>query len=254
MSFLRTSPHRNALRQGASVRAAGHSVSLCAALLCLSAFCSERTMLGQAAVAPDTEFWDEIDLAARLSTKFTLTLPLVLRNSVTLPDPQLYGVGPLLDFAALKHVTLTAGYLFVGLPRTGAGYRVHVPLAAVTLHAGYRRLLLSDRSRAEGLIGIPQDPIRYRNKLVLDLPLADGRWQPFLSNEAIYDFAKSAWTQNRFQAGVGRQMGPRLRLDVFYLERNARRSNPPATHAIGTTLSIRFTRTSHHEGQPHEQN
>jgi len=171
-----------------------------------------------------------------------------------LPNPQLYGVGPLFDFAVLKHLTITGGYLFVGLPNTGAGYNVNVPLAAVTFKAKLARLKVSDRSRAEGLIGLPQDPIRYRNKLILDVPFDSERWQPFLSDEVFYDFSKSAWSQNRFQAGLGRELTPRLRLDLFYMERNARQSNPTASHIIGTTLQIKFTKNTRRDSVPHEEN
>ncbi len=208
----------------------------------------------QARRAPDVEFWDEVDLSARLVPKLTVTVPLVLRDSVSRSNPQLYGVGPLFDYSIAKHATLTGGYLFVGLPTVGTGNDVHVPLAAVTLKGTLRRLEASDRNRAESLVGLPDNPIRYRNKLVLSLPLADGRWQPFASDEVFYDFSKSAWTQNRFQAGIGHELNARLRLDLFYLERNARKGNPAATHAVGTTLQIKLTRRTHREGLPHEEN
>ena len=208
----------------------------------------------QAKRAPDVEFWDELDLSARLMPKLTVTVPLVVRNSVSRSNPQLYGLGPLFDYAIAKHVTVTGGYLFVGLPHAGNGNDVHVPLAAITLKAKLSRLDASDRSRAEGLIGLPQNPIRYRNKLVLDVPLADGRWQPFASDEVFYDFSKSDWTQNRFQAGIGHELNARLRLDLFYLERNSRKSNPTATHALGTTLQIKLTPRTRREGLPHEEN
>jgi hypothetical protein len=204
--------------------------------------------------APDTEFWDEMDISVGLSAKTTLTIPLVVRTSVSLADPQLYGFGPFFDVALTKHLTATAGYLFVALPRTGVGYKANVPLAAITLRGLVGRLQVSDRNRAEGLIGIPRDPIRYRNKLVLSLPLAQGKWLPFLSDEAFYDFSQAAWSQNRFQVGIGREIQERLRLDVFYLERNVRQSRPTATHAIGTTLELKLTRAAKRRGLPHEEN
>ena len=213
-----------------------------------------KIMHAQTGHAPDTEFWDELDLSARLGPNLTVTVPLVIRDSTTLPNPQLYGVGPLFDYALVRHMNVTGGYLFVGVPNAGPGYDVHVPLAAITFKAKIKRLDMSDRNRAEGLIGLPQNPIRFRNKLVLDLPLRSGRWTPFLSDEVFYDFSKSAWTQNRFQAGFGHELSSRLRLDFFYLERNARQSNPTATHALGTTLQIKLRSRTHREGLPHEEN
>lgn len=224
------------------------------ACACILLGLSTSMLFGQAHPGPDVELWNEIDLSSPIAHRVALTVPVVVRDSTSLADPQLLGVGPLVDFAVLRHVTITGGYLFASLPNTGTGYRVNVPLAAVTLRAKLARLEMSDRSRAEGLIGVPHDPIRYRNKLVLDAPFDSGRWRPFLSDEAFYDFSKSAWSQNRFQAGLGRELSPRLRLDVFYMERNARQGNPTASHIIGTTLQIKFVRETRRESVPHEEN
>jgi hypothetical protein len=217
-------------------------------------FSYASTLNGQTRPGTDVEVWNEIDISSPLARGVTLTVPVVVRDSTSLANPQLFGFGPLVDFAALKHLTMTAGYLFVSLPETGTGYNVNVPLAAMTLKAKLARLKMSDRSRAEELIGLPQNPIRYRNKLILDLPFDSERWQPFLSDEVFYDFSKSAWTQNRFQAGLGRELSPRLRVDLFYMERNARQSNPTASHIVGTTLQIKFTKDTRRESVPHEEN
>ena len=203
---------------------------------------------------PDTELWDELDVSARVSGRATLTVPFVARNSTSFADPQLYGLGPFLDIVLSQHLTVTTGYLFVGLPTTELSYKAHVPLAAVTVHASVGRLRVSDRNRAEGLIGIPRDPIRYRNKLVLSYPLHRETWKPFLSDEAFYDCSQAAWSQNRFQAGLGRALGEQLRLDLFYLERNVRRGNPTATHAIGTTLEWKLRPRTRRGALPHEEN
>ena len=146
------------------------------------------------------------------------------------------------------------GYLFVALPQTGPAYDVHVPLAAVTIREDFGRFRLQDRNRAERLIGIPHSPVRYRNKLVMDLPSPSERWLPFMSDEVFYDFSQSLWSQNRLQAGLGRQMNKQLRLDVFYLERDAHKSHPSATHAIGLTLEVRLTAKTHRKGISHEEN
>jgi hypothetical protein len=206
------------------------------------------------AATTDVESWNEVDVSAPLSARATLTVPFVIRDSFQLPNPQLAGLGPIVDLSVEKHLTVTAGYLFVALPQTGPGYYVHVPLAAVTLREDFGHFRLQDRNRAEGLIGIPNSPIRYRNKLVVDLPSPSERWLPFLSDEAFYDFSQSLWSQNRFQAGLGRQINEQLRLDVFYLERDAHKSHPSATHAIGVTLEVRLTAKTRRKGISHEEN
>jgi hypothetical protein len=210
--------------------------------------------LAQGRPAPDAEFWNEIDVSGHLNQRTTLTVPVVLRDSFSLTNPQLFGIGPLVDFALTKRLSLTAGYLFVSLPNTGAGYYANVPLAAVTVKGRLARIEASDRNRAEVLFGIPKRPIRYRNKLALDLPFDSRRWQLFMTDEAFYDFSQSAWSQNRFQAGVGRALSRMVRLDVFYMERNVRQSNPPASHIIGTTLEIKFKGESREERIAHGEN
>jgi hypothetical protein len=211
---------------------------------------------GSAQITPaaDGQLWNEVDVSTRVTSMVTLTVPIVLRNGFSLSDPKLFGIGPLVDIALSKHVTVTTGYLFVDLPNTGLGYAVHVPLGAITLRQTVGGVHLSDRNRAEALIGLPQSPIRYRNKLVLSLPFADERWQPFLTNETFYDFSKSYWSQNRFQAGIGRQLSSRTRFDVFYLERSVHLSHPTASHIIGLTLEIKLTHRTSRRGVPQEEN
>ena len=75
-----------------------------------------------------------------------------------------------------------------------------------------------------------------------------------MSDEAFYDFSRSLWSQNRFQAGLGRQLNEQLRLDVFYLERDAHQSHPSATHAIGLTLEVRLTAKTRRKAVSHEEN
>jgi hypothetical protein len=198
--------------------------------------------------------WNEVDVSAPLNGRATLTVPLVIRDSFQLPNPQLAGLGPLVDVAVAKHLTITAGYLYVVLPNSGPGYDVHVPLAAVTIREEIAHFRLQDRNRAEGLIGIPGSPIRYRNKLVIDLPSFSEGWLPFLSDEILYDFSQSLWSQNRFQAGIGRQLNDQLRLDMFYLERDAHKARPAATHAVGITLEVRLTAKTRRKGVSHEEN
>ena len=163
---------------------------------------------------------------------------MVIRSSFNLANPQLAGLGPVFDVSVAKFVIVTGGYLFVTLPKTGPGYSVHVPLAAVTLRQTWHHLRISDRNRAEALIGIPHSPIRYRNKLAVDLGLPSSRVNPFISDEVFYDFEQSAWTQNRLAVGAGIRLNPRLGLDLYYLERSAHKTLPSSVHALGLTLEI----------------
>lgn len=196
------------------------------------------SVLGENARASDWQVWSEVDITAELANRVRVTIPIVVRSSVELPNPQLAGLGPIFDFAVTKRLTVTGGYLFVSLPRTGSGYEVQVPLAAITLNERWRRFGVSDRNRAEKLIGLPGAPIRYRNKVVVERPLGSGRWIAFAKDEVFYDFSQSSWTQNRLEAGTGIRLNPMLRLEAYYLERSVRKSQPSRVHAVGLTLQI----------------
>ena len=54
--------------------------------------------------ADDIEMWNEVDISGRLTERLTLTVPLVVRDSFSLSNPQLDGGGPIFDFALSKSV------------------------------------------------------------------------------------------------------------------------------------------------------
>jgi hypothetical protein len=54
----------------------------------------------------------------------------------------------------------------------------------------------------------------------------------------FWDDSQSAWTQNRFEVGVGRELTARLRLDSFFLERTDLEKSANNVHAIGLALEI----------------
>lgn len=196
------------------------------------------TLVAKSAQGADVQMWNEVDLSASLMSRINITIPLVIRDSFNLANPQLYGAGAIVDVALTKYLSISGGYLFVGLPHIGPGYNVNVPLAALTLHHRIGRFRVGDRNRWEQLRGLPGSPVRYRNKLLLDLPLDSGRWTPFVSDEMFWDDSQSAWTQNRFEVGVGRELTARLRLDSFFLERTDLEKSANNVHAIGLALEI----------------
>jgi hypothetical protein len=197
--------------------------------------------LATAARAADSQIWSEVDLLASPTSGLRFTFPLVMRNSFDLPNPQLGGAGCIADVSVTKDLTLTAGYLFVGLPNTGKGYESNIPLAAITIRHKLGHFEASDRNRAEKLFGLSNSPIRYRNKLSVDLPLASGRWTPFVTNEIFYDFSQAAWTQDRLQIGVGLRLNTRLRLNSFFLLRSDLQVKANDVHALGLMLEWSLT-------------
>jgi hypothetical protein len=164
-----------------------------------------------------------------------------MRNSFGLANPQLGGAGCIVDVSVMKDLTFTAGYLFVGLPNTGKGYESNIPLAAVTVRHKLGRFEVSDRNRAEELFGLPGSPIRYRNRVSVDFPLAAGRWTPFATNEIFYDFSRSGWTQDRLQLGVGVRLNQQVKLNTFFLLRSDLTAKANDVDALGLMLEWNLT-------------
>ena len=192
-------------------------------------------LLASFARAQDFQQWNEIDLTASWR-KADFLIPLLARTDSSLPNPQLAATGVLADVRLPLHLTLTAGYLFADLPQ--ASYKVHVPLIALTPTFHLGRLTIADRNRFEKLVGYPTDPVRYRNRLLVDCPFGPReRWHVFTDDEIFFNLTAADWNQNRFQAGGGARLSQRLDLDVYYLQKNPA-GNAPVTHVLGTTLTI----------------
>jgi hypothetical protein len=136
-----------------------------------------------------------------------------------------------------RYFRLTGGYLFADLPQR-AHLHVHIPLIAVSTTVRVRRLVIADRNRLEKLNGFGASPVRYRNRVFVDLPLGGGgRWHMFGDDEAFFDTFVSRWSQNRLQVGGGTRVAPDVSLDLFYLRRTLT-GGAPGTHVLGTTVRV----------------
>ena len=183
----------------------------------------------------DFQDWSEVDLTAAWH-HVDLLVPFVARTDTVKPNPQLAATGLTADVHLPLHLTLTPGYLFADLPQSSA--HVHIPLLALTGTMHLHRLAVADRNRLEGLIGYSGNPVRYRNRLLFDLPFAE-RAHLFLDDELFVNLSTGAFNQNRLQSGAGLHLTPRLLVDLYYLQKN-----PPsgaATHVLGSTLRIALT-------------
>ena len=185
---------------------------------------------------PDVEFWSELDLNAKISNAASLTILGIDRSSLQLANPQLGGLGIVADDRVNSFLTLSAGYIYAGLPNTGKGYTVNAPLAAVSLGRGFGRFALRERSRGERLYSIPGNPYRYRQKLELAYKVAP-KIQIFANDEVFYQFGLDRWNQNRAQAGLTRTLNRQLAIDLFYLQRNTQ-SQPKSTRGLGLTVHL----------------
>lgn len=191
--------------------------------------------MGWAAAAQTVQSWNEVDLAANFK-RANFTLPMVVRLDTNLANPQLAATGLLVDVRVGRHFTLTPGYLFADLPQSSL--QVHVPLLAGTVGWGVGRFSFADRNRVEKLYGYGTEPVRYRNRVLVDKAFgASRRWHAFASDEIFWNLSNATWNQNRLQVGGGARLSRMASLDVYYLQRNAN-GGAATTRVLGTTLRI----------------
>ncbi len=188
-------------------------------------------------LSSDFEAWSEVDIYLPLSGRLNLLCPATIRVSDTLRNPVLVGFGPSLNIAVTKRVLITAGYLYVDVPHIGSGFKVNVPLAAITLSRTFSRWEFSDRNRGERLYGLPSNPFRYRNRVGGQFRF-DEKWRLFASDEIFYDFGASSWNQNRLIAGIATTVNPYVTVDLFYLRRTVQSAPPGTTDGVGITLEL----------------
>jgi hypothetical protein len=194
-------------------------------------------MQADLAGAQDFQNWNEVDLTASWK-KVDFLAPLLARTDANKPNPQFAATGVVALVPLWRHVQLLGGYLFADLPQRSQV--AHVPLVAVAASFQSRHFTAVEQNRFEKLFDYGSEPVRYRNLLLADVPFRRGQWHSFVSNEIFFNLSNSSWNQNRFQAGAGRRLSPRLRLDLYYLQRNAGGGAVPA-HVLGTLLSVRLT-------------
>lgn len=206
--------------------------SILSIAICLFAAMHSRTVTAQ-----DFQNWNEIDLTASWK-KIDLLAPLVARTDPSKPNPQFAATGVLALIPLARHFQLVGGYLFADLPQNSQCAHVPVVAVAASLHA--RHLTLVEQNRFEKLFDYGAEPVRYRNLMLADVPFERKQWHCFVSDEVFFDLSNSSWNQNRFQAGAGRRLSPRLRLDLYYLRRNASGGAAPA-NVLGTILTVRLT-------------
>jgi hypothetical protein len=161
--------------------------------------------------------WNEVDLTGAWRN-IDFLAPFLTRCDTQLPNPTFAATGIMADAHFPGNLTLTAGYLFVDLPQFS--WLVNAPLMAVSESFHVKKLTLSDRNRFEKLVGLGElgklaglgsSPVRYRNRLSLDLPIgALEKWHVFADDEVFYDFAVSAWNQNRLRVGGGTRLNKSL--------------------------------------------
>jgi hypothetical protein len=167
-----------------------------------------------------------------------IILLLLARADANKPNPQFAATGVVAVVPLWRYFQLVGGYLFADLPQRSQV--AHVPVVAVAPSFQSMHVTAVEQNHFEKLLDYGSGPVRYRNLLLADVSFRHGQWHSFVSNEIFFNLSNSNWNQNRFQAGAGRRLSPRLRLDLYYLQRNASGGAAPA-HVGGTLLTVRLT-------------
>jgi hypothetical protein len=187
--------------------------------------------------AQDFQNWNELDFTASWK-KVDFLAPVVARTDPSKSNPLFAATGIVAFMPLTRHIVLVGGYLFADLPQSSQV--AHVPVAAVATSLNSSHLKVLDQNRFEKLFDYGSGPLRYRNLLLADVPLDPRQWHMFVDDEIFFNLSNSSWNQNRCQAGVGRRLSTRLRLDLYYLQRSAPGGAAPA-HVLGTILTVRLT-------------
>jgi hypothetical protein len=193
-----------------------------------------------AAMAAGQQFqsWNEVDLTASWK-RVNFLIPAVARMDPSLPNPPFAATGIVASVPLVRHFQFAGGYLFADLSQNS--HVAHVPVIAVAATVRLRHLAILDQNRFEKLFSYGSEPVRYRNLLLGDIRFGHTRWHAFVDDEIFFNLSNSTWNQNRFQAGAGRQLNPRLSLDLSYLQRNASAGALPV-HVLNTILTVKLTR------------
>jgi hypothetical protein len=202
------------------------------------------TSSGLAAATPasDGQVWSEIDLDARLSEPILITATVVDRLGDGLPNPTLWGGGLTADIRLTPSWSIGGGAyaVQVRLPPSGAGLNATLPLAYVTGDGLIAGFLISDRNRVEDVVGVPGNPWRYRNRLMLAhalqsiLPFRS----IFVSDEIFYDFGHQRVSRNRAQLGVALAPWGAADVQLYLMRQDDAFARPGGLDILGISLKI----------------
>jgi Protein of unknown function (DUF2490) len=142
-----------------------------------------------------------------------------------------------------KFLTLSPYYNFYSTDSTPVHEtRENRVCLAATVGVPKGRWKVSDRNLIEKRFLVGRQTWRYRNRLEIsrDIKLAHAPLRLFVWDEVFYDSAVSVWARNRAAIGAGKQIFPRLAVDLYYLRQNDSHSQPGNLNVIGVTIRTHF--------------
>ena len=197
----------------------------------------------------DSQLWTAVQVAVPLKERVDLILSGTLRLGRDFSRPVYETGGASVRFALGRYFALSPIYQFVA---TQYYPDVHTRESRLSINGvvsvPIKRLVVDSMHQLEQRFRETGNSNRYRTRLQVEWPfrLHDANYRLFSWEEVAYDWSPHAWTRNRIAVGAGKQVTPKLAVDLFYLKQNASFSRPRNINAIGITFRIQIERPIHH--------
>lgn len=189
----------------------------------------------------DEQSWNELDVQHVIDPDWSATAILTTRLGVDVPDPTLTAVGLQVDDRRGAWLASATAYrIWTRSATDGTGHGLWLPALAFSWLPAFHGLQFSERNRIEQVEGISGNPVRYRNRIGVDGPLAARPGAPrlFLADEVFYDFSSAHWTRNRLQAGILCALNAATHLQLYLLRQDSRSGRPARLDVLGLTLAV----------------
>jgi hypothetical protein len=141
------------------------------------------------------------------------------------------------------YLVLGAGYEYLHTVQNSSKRIENRTIAEATSRVHLRRVRLRDRNRTEFRWVNGVYDFRYRNKVMIRIPVHVGfTFTPYGSGELYYDRNHHSWNQNQYGFGVEFPYKKRLLLDTYLLHQNCTTCSQQSENMLGLTLNLYFRR------------
>jgi hypothetical protein len=197
----------------------------------------------------DSQLWTSVQFALPLRERTQLILSGSLRQGRDFSHPVYESGGAAVRFRLRRYFAVSPIYQFVATQYyPGIHTRENRLSMNGVVSVPIKRLILDNMHQFERRFREPLNSSRYRSRVQVEWPFRfhDADYRLFCWDEAYYDWIPHAWSRNRFSAGGGKRLSPKLAIDLYYLKQNASFSRPRNINAVGVAFRIQLDRPIHH--------
>jgi hypothetical protein len=191
----------------------------------------------------DTQVWSEAQLVLPLDKRVDFVMGGLLRLGRDVSHTVQERASAGFTFKISKYFTAGSSYSFIASQPLPDHHEIENRLSFDgTVRLPVRGWTVSDRNLIERRFRQLKNSSRYRNRLLIEHPIRinDAKLRLFVSDEVFYDWAAAAWVRNRFSVGAGKELAPRLSLDLYYMRQNDSHTHPGDLHVFGTLIKIKL--------------